>query len=146
MIFVTVLAAYTLFLHERLAFDVSASLRLLPCIIFSRNHDETTTPYCTVKFLRDPLCCSRRGHGTPMTGSHRHPTARWLQDCSLADRNDVCLATVDVTTPRTLQQEDALKDGDGGLGSATTLVRRTADLAVEVATLARQVIASQEYD
>lgn len=34
---------------------------------------------------------------------------------------------------------DSLRDGDGGLGSATSLVRRTADLAAEVATLARDL-------
>ena len=38
-----------------------------------------------------------------------------------------------------LQRADALTDGDGELGSAASLVRRTADLAAEVATLARQL-------
>jgi hypothetical protein len=38
-----------------------------------------------------------------------------------------------------LQRADSLEDGDGGVGSATSLVRRTADLAAEVAGLARQL-------
>ena len=38
-----------------------------------------------------------------------------------------------------LQRADSAVDGDGGYDSATALVRRTAELAAEVAGLARQL-------